>query len=98
MAKQIIWSPRARRELKEILEYWSQRNKSHSYSRKLTKLFKEATQLILEHPNMGKLTTDKTARFKIVRDYLMIYEMIEEKIHILTIWDTRQDPDKLKLR
>ena len=29
---------------------------------------------------MGKLTTDKTARFKIVRDYLMIYEMIEEKI------------------
>jgi addiction module RelE/StbE family toxin len=98
MAKQVIWSPRSKRELNEILEYWIQRNKSNSYSKKLTKLFKKAAQLISEHPNMGKLTNDKTARFKVVRDYLMIYEELDNKINVLTIWDGRQDPDKLKVR
>jgi addiction module RelE/StbE family toxin len=81
MAKQIIWSPRAKKELNEILEYWIEHNKSNAYSRKLTKLFKEAAQLIGGHPNMGKLTNDKTARFKIVRDYLIIYEEINNQIH-----------------
>ena len=98
MAKQVIWSPRSRRELNEILEYWIHRNKSNSYSKNLKKLFEEATQLISQHPNMGKLTNDKTARFKVVRDYLMIYEEANDKIYILTIWDGRQDPEKLRIR
>lgn len=98
MAKQVVWSPRSRRELNEILEFWIQHNKSNSYSKKLTKLFEEATQLISQHPNMGRVTNDKTARFKVVRDYLMIYEEVNDKIYILTIWDGRQDPEKLKIR
>ena len=98
MAKQVVWSPRSRRELNEILEFCIQNNKSNSYSKKLTKLFEEATQLISQHPNMGRVTNDKTARFKVVRDYLMIYEEVNDKIYILTIWDGAQDPEKLKIR
>ncbi len=70
MDKKVIWSPRARNDLKSILEYWIIRNKSNAYSVKLSSLFKEATQFISHHPKMGKLTDDKSARFKIVRDYL----------------------------
>jgi len=42
------------------------------------------------------VTDDSKARIKIVRDYLIIYEETETQIFILTIWDSRQGPDKLK--
>jgi plasmid stabilization system protein ParE len=96
MAKQVIWSLRAQNDKKEILDYWRQRNKSNTYSKKLNALFKESIRIILDFPQIGKVTDDTKARIKIVRDYLIIYEDTETQIFILTIWDSRQDPDKLK--
>ncbi len=96
MAKQVIWSLRAQNDKKEILNYWRQRNKSNTYSKKLNELFKESIRIILDFPQIGKVTDDTKARIKIVRDYLIIYEETETQIFILTIWDSRQDPDKLK--
>lgn len=49
MAKQIIWSLRAQNDRKKILEYWTKRNKSKEYSRKLNGLFKEALRLISDY-------------------------------------------------
>lgn len=96
MAKQIIWSLRAQNDRKKILKYWTKRNKSKEYSRKLNGLFKEAIRLISNYSEIGKPTDDKNARIKIVRDYLIIYEIKNEQILILTIWDSRQSPEKLK--
>lgn len=96
MAKQIIWSHRAQTDRKEILKYWINRNKSNNYSKKLNGLFKEAIKLIADYPEIGKPTDDKNARIKIVRDYLIIYEINNEQIFILTIWDSRQNPERLK--
>ena len=96
MAKEVVWSLRAQKERKEILEYWRLRNKSNTYSRKLNQLFKESVKLITDFPQIGKPTDDINTRIKIVRDYLIIYEETETQIQILTIWDSRQDPDKLK--
>lgn len=97
MARQIVWSLKAQEDRKEILMYWNQRNKSLEYSRKLNHLFKKAVNLISEYPEIGKLTNDKNARIKIVRNYLMIYEFNENQIMILNIWDSRQNPKKLKI-
>jgi len=96
MAKEVVWSLRAQKERKEILEYWRLRNKSNSYSKKLNQLFKESVKIITDFPQIGKPTDDLNTRIKIVRDYLIIYEETESQIHILTIWDSRQDPEKLK--
>lgn len=96
MAKQVIWSLRAQNDKKEILDYWRQKNKSNTYSKKLNELFKESIKIILDFPQIGKRTDDTTARIKIVRDYLIIYEETETQLLILTIWDSRQDPDNLK--
>ena len=65
-------------------------------AKKLNQLFKESVKLITDYPQIGKLTDDTNTRIKIVRDYLLIYEETETQIFILTIWDSRQDPDKLK--
>ena len=96
MAKEVVWSLRAQKERKEILEYWRLRNKSNTYSKKLNQLFKESVKLITDFPQIGKPTDDINTRIKIVRDYLIIYEETETQIQILTIWDSRQDPEKLK--
>jgi toxin YoeB len=96
MAKQVIWSLKAQNDKKVILNYWRQRNKSNTYSKKLNELFKESIRIILDFQQIGKVTDDTKARIKIVRDYLIIYEETETQIFILTIWDSRQDPDKLK--
>ena len=97
MAKQIIWSLRAQKDKKEIFKYWSQRNKSNRYSKKLNQLFKEATLLLHEHPYIGRSTDDALVRIKIVKEYLLIYEITETSINILSIWDGRQDPSNWKL-
>lgn len=97
MAKQIIWSLRAQNDRKKILEYWTKRNKSKEYSRKLNGLFKEAIRLISDYSEIGKPTDNKNGRIKIVRNYLIIYEIKNEQILILTIWDSRQRPQKLKI-
>ena len=96
MARQVVWSLRAQAERKQILEYWKRRNKSNAYSKKLNQLFKESIRIIRDFPQVGKGTDDPNARIKIVRDYLIIYEATESQIFILTIWDSRQDPERLK--
>jgi toxin YoeB len=95
MAKRIVYSQRAKADKKQILSYWQQRNKSNTFSKKLQQQFKAATKIISEFPQIGELTDDKKARIKVVRDYLIIYEEFDAQIFILTIWDSRQDPDKL---
>ena len=96
MARQVVWSLRAQAERKQILKYWRRRNKSNAYSKKLNQLFKESIRIIRDFPQVGKRTDDSNARIKIVRDYLIICEATESQIFILTIWDSRQDPGRLK--
>ena len=97
MARRIIWSKRAQSDKQKILEYWKDRNKSTSYSKKLNRLFNESVKIILDFPGIGKLSNEPNVRIKIVKDYLLLYEEIGNQIHILTIWDSRQDPEKLGL-
>lgn len=95
MAKRIIWSFQAQTDRKQILQYWIERNQSKVYSQKLYRLFQEAVKLISQHPNIGTPTEFGKVKSKVVREYQVFYEEIEHSIHILTIWDSRQDPEKL---
>ena len=96
MAKQVVWSLRAQNDKKQILNYWRLKNKSNTYSKKLHQLFKQSVKIITDFPQIGKSTDDKNVRIKIIKDYLLIYEETETQILILTIWDSRQDPNKLE--
>ncbi len=46
---------------------------------------------------MGKPTDIEDVRIKIVSHYLMFYKRVNQKIYILTIWDSRRNPESLKL-
>ncbi|MCE7992270.1 MAG: type II toxin-antitoxin system RelE/ParE family toxin [Roseivirga sp.] len=98
MVKRVTWTPRAQNERKEVLKYWIRRTKSKTYSQKLNLLIKQAIRLIREYPKIGKPTDIDNVRIKIVRDYLIFYELVEDELHILAFWDSRQNPEKLKLK
>ena len=97
MLKEVIWSAKALQEWIEILEYWTNRNKSNAYSLKLDHLFKESLVIILKSPEIGKPTDFPSVRIKIIRDYLIYYRIKPNCIEILTIWDSRRNPKKFSL-
>lgn len=97
MAKRVIWSSLAEQELADLVAYWANHNKSTAFSNKLIDLFEEATELISIYPEIGQRTDIQNVRHKLVRDYLMFYRIDGDIIKILTIWDPKQDPNKLKL-
>lgn len=98
MVKKVIWSRRAVEERAEILEYWKNRNKSAVYSQKLNLLIRKTVRSIAKFPNIGIKTDLTDVRFRTVRDYLIFYEMKEDTIQILTIWDGRRNPDTFKIK
>ncbi|MCD4773327.1 MAG: type II toxin-antitoxin system RelE/ParE family toxin [Bacteroidales bacterium] len=96
MAKQLIWSKKAQHNRKRIFEYWNKHNKSTTYSKKLNGLIKESLRLICKYPLIGKKTDIENIRIKILKTYLIIYEITRKNIIVLSIWDCRQNPDDLK--
>jgi len=66
------------------------------YSKKLDQLFRGAVKLISDFPHTGKPTQENNVRVKILREYLIIYEITEAQIIILTIWHRSRDPEELK--
>jgi plasmid stabilization system protein ParE len=97
MLREIVWSRRAIQENLEILEYWINRNKSYTYSTKLDSLLKENINLIASIPEIGKPTDSPSVRVKIGREYLIYYRIKPDSIEILSIWDSRRNPQKFKL-
>lgn len=96
MAKRkIIWTQKANIERKEILEYWILRNKSKTFSIKLNKLIIDTSYLLAEHPTIGRKTSFKDVRVKIIRDYLIFYEFSKSELIILSSWDGRRDENTL---
>ena len=98
MARQIIWTNSAQSERREILEYWIKRNKSKIFSRKLNKLVETALREISKNPLIGRKTDILNVRVKIVRDYLIFYEISPKTIFVLSLWDGRRDNSNRALK
>ena len=96
--KEIKWSLKAIHDKIDILEYWIERNKSKTYSIKLNKLFDKSIITLSDYPEQGKKTDYKNIRIKIVRHYLIFYQIRDEFIEIVRIWDARRNPKKIKIK
>jgi plasmid stabilization system protein ParE len=94
MAKRkIVWSNRAKIRLYAILDFYIVRNNSKTYSTKLQKLISKEVNLLLKQPDLGLKTSEDTTRGLIIENYIVYYEITDDKIIIHTIWDSRQNPD-----
>jgi plasmid stabilization system protein ParE len=95
MAKrEVIWTKVSEIQLQELLEFFTRRNKSALYSRKLYKKFKTELKTVAKNPELGIKTKLFQIRGLIIEDYILFYEIFEDRILILNVWDCRQNPDK----
>ncbi len=83
--RKIIWSTKAKIKLFEILEYYTERNKSTAYSKKLYDKFSKGLVLLREQPEIGIKTDFEEVRGLIVEDYILFYEIYPEMIVVHTI-------------
>ncbi|WP_298139814.1 type II toxin-antitoxin system RelE/ParE family toxin [Flavobacterium sp.] len=98
MAKRVIvWTEAAKSELKYILEFYSFRNKSKTYSQNLHKKIQSELNLLMLQPEIGKKTDLINVRGLIIENHIIYYELNENHIIILSVWDARQNPNRLKL-
>jgi toxin YoeB len=97
MAKRIIWSTHAIADRISILDYWYQRIGNKKYSHKLDKSLKQIIAKLAYYPKLGRQLTDREERFFVMDSYLIFYIERTDKIEILYIWDSRRNPDDLKL-
>jgi toxin YoeB len=96
MAKEIKWTAAAVRDRLGIYQFWLEKNQNDRYSEKLESLFYEAARILAEFPELGTRTDLAGMRVKVVKDYKLFYLTKDDSITIIRVWDTRQDPAKLK--
>ena len=98
MAKrEVVWTRNSEIQLQEILEFFTVRNKSGQYSQKLYKKFKSELKIVAHNPGIGIKTKLDRIKGLIVGDYILFYEILEDKIMVLKVWDCKQNPEKLNI-
>jgi toxin YoeB len=95
MAGRIIWSDLSEHTVRDICSYWNLRNKSTAYSLKLIRKLDRAVETLIEFPLAGSELGLEGIRYLVVDAYQILYRVDSEAIIIITVWDTRQNPEKL---
>jgi plasmid stabilization system protein ParE len=89
----IEWSIEAKSDLFDILEFYHSRNGNTIYSKKLSSKINKSITLLSKKPLLGKQTDDQPIRALITGDYQILYEVFDNLILIVMIWDCRRDPE-----
>lgn len=99
MAKrEVVWTDKSQVQLQKILTYFTDRNKSNRYAKNLYKRFQNQLDKAAINPEIGIKTKVQNIRGLIIRDYILFYELSENKLMVLNVWDFRQNPDILSIR
>lgn len=98
MAKEIVWTEAAVVDRFKIYLFWLAHNKSETYSDKLERLFNESAKLIAQFPEIGTTTDYEGVRVKVVRNYKLFYMDSHDKIEIIRVWDTQQNPEGIEIK
>lgn len=97
MALQIIWSPAAEADLENVLNYLKE-NWSKRILIKFINKVEDTTALLVEDPALFPIINQELNIRKCVltNQNTMFYRASKSKIEIIRLFDTRQNPKKLK--
>ena len=91
----IVWTETASRQRREILIYWTKRNRSTKYSEKLIRLTKNSLNIILANPFTFKSADYPETREAALGYFSIYYKTQDNQLIVMAFWDNRQDPKKL---
>ncbi len=99
VGKALKWSPRAKKELAEIVAFFRLRNGNDAYSKKLRAKFHDAARRIEANETIGQVVEDgNNVRFVVVAEhYQLLYRLELHHNTVVTVWDGRRNPDDLKV-
>ena len=90
----IKWTSNAKAQLIEILGFYTHRNRSSGYSKRLKKEILRVVQLIRANPHLGEEVQGYDNRRRmIVGNYVLAYELDENVIYIHSLRDGRRDEE-----
>ncbi|MGM0588948.1 MAG: type II toxin-antitoxin system RelE/ParE family toxin [Bacteroidota bacterium] len=96
----IVWSPTSQRKIDEIVDYISKDNVDAALA--LVEEFEKRVQYLKKHPRSGQMVpalNDELVRLLVVQsNYLIIYEINQDQIDILTIRHARQDENESEIK
>ncbi len=95
--RKVIWSRRANRDVSKVTLYYQKRNGNATHSLELLSRFEKATEMIEQNEEIGERIPDSRCRFVAVKPYKLIYRIDKHKIVVITVWDSRRNPDDLKV-
>lgn len=100
MEIKVFWTETALNNLEDIFEYYKYKA-SVRVARKLVKGLVKSTLKLQESPQIGtkeELLADRKFeyRFLVVGNYKIIYWIEDNYIKIATVFDCRQNPEKIK--
>ncbi|WP_114777523.1 type II toxin-antitoxin system RelE/ParE family toxin [Botryobacter ruber] len=98
MAKRIVWSLQAKEDRREILEYWFKRTGNKKYSQKLAHQFRETVKYIATYNYLGRATDMEDVRVAVSGHYLIFYRLLEKVVEVISVFDSRRNPDTLTLK
>ena len=95
----VFWAFIALNDLQDIFEY-HKTIASVKTARKLVKNIVVDTNLLQNNPELGRIEEllvhrENHYRFIVVKNYKVIYWIKDNLIHVATVFDTRQNPEKL---
>lgn len=93
--KTVVWTLTAARQRREVLKYWTIRNGSNEYAKKLIRQTKDIIDLICTHPLAFKATNFPETRVATFGNFSIFFKTTEQGIIITAFWDQRQDPVKI---
>ncbi|MDR0928036.1 MAG: type II toxin-antitoxin system RelE/ParE family toxin [Ignavibacteria bacterium] len=91
----VAFTEKAQAQFDAVLAYWDIRNQSTAYSDKLADRLENALRMILSNPYIDIKSEFGDTRSILMENYRLYYKIDGNVIHILSFWDTRQNPDSL---
>ena len=96
----IIWTDFAIENLKGIFDYYSDKA-SKPIAHKIRKQILSSTKQLLDNPKSGQLEFNlekikQNHRYLVSGNYKIIYRIDDNRIIINDVFDTRQNPQKIK--
>ncbi|MBE2227672.1 MAG: type II toxin-antitoxin system RelE/ParE family toxin [Ignavibacteria bacterium] len=97
MAARIVWTPQAKVDRFDILNFYHESGTPKSTLTKLDNKIRNIIEYLSYFPELGVAYKRRNARILYKDNYSIIYRIENEEILILQIWDNRQDPKNLTL-
>jgi plasmid stabilization system protein ParE len=96
MAKRkIVWTETAAKQRRDILNYWTERNKSTTYAKKLIEITSKHLKVISKNPVAFKETEMNDVRESAMGHFSLYYKHTPDQLIVMAFWDNRQNPKEL---